>query len=55
MIVNIPLPCPECGGRMYSVGYQATIKILKNRTWHVCKECDFERDTEDFKRALFCV
>lgn len=55
MITDIPLPCPQCGGRMFSVGYQATLKILKNRTWHVCKECDFEQDAEVFKRALFCV
>ena len=37
---------------MYSAGYHSSLRILKSRTWHVCKNGDFERDTEDFKKTL---
>jgi len=53
MKIDIPLLCPKCGGKMYSTGYQWF--ILKSRTWHVCKNCNFERDTEDFKKTLWCA
>lgn len=55
MKIDIPLPCPDCGGKMYSVGYDATLRILKNRTWHVCKECRFTRNVEEFKKTLCCA
>ena len=52
---DIPIPCPRCGGKMYSIGYNAPLKLLKPRSWQVCKECHFERSTEDFKKTLFCA
>ena len=52
---RIPLPCPSCGGKMYSVSYEASFTILKKRSWQVCKECDFERDSEDFKKSICCT
>lgn len=55
MKIDIPLSCPSCGGKMYSVRYAAPLKILKERSWHVCKECDFERSAEDFKKAICCA
>ncbi len=55
MKVDIPIPCPLCGGKMYSVGYNPPLKLLKNRTWQVCKECHFERTTDEFKKALCCA
>ncbi|MGQ0605652.1 MAG: hypothetical protein ACT4OD_01685 [Candidatus Nitrosotenuis sp.] len=55
MKINIPLSCPACGGKMYSVGYDTPLKILKARTWHVCKECKFSRSVEDFKKSLCCA
>jgi len=55
MNVEIPIPCPSCGGKMYSTGYDAPLKILKARTWQICKECGFERSTEEFKKLLCCA
>lgn len=55
MKIDIPLSCPKCGGRMYSIGYEATLKILRPRIWHVCKQCEFSRDVEDFKRTICCA
>ena len=55
MKIDIPIPCPRCGGKMYSVGYDSTLKLLKNRTWQVCKECHFERTTDEFKKSICCA
>jgi hypothetical protein len=55
MKIDIPLPCPSCGGKMYSVSYEASFTILKKRSWQVCKECDFERNSEDFKKLICCI
>ncbi|MDH3191812.1 MAG: hypothetical protein OEM18_03905 [Nitrosopumilus sp.] len=55
MQIDIPLPCPSCGGKMYSVSYETSLSILKKRIWHVCKECDFERNSEDFKKSICCA
>jgi len=55
MKIDIPLQCPSCGGKMYSVSYDASFSILKKRSWQVCKECNFERDSESFKKAICCV
>jgi hypothetical protein len=55
MKIDIPLSCPACGGKMYSVGYDAPLKILKPRTWQVCKDCKFSRSVEDFKKSLCCA
>ncbi len=55
MKIDIPIPCPSCGGKMYSVGYDTTLKLLKNRTWQVCKECNFERTTDEFKKSICCA
>ncbi len=55
MNVKIPIPCPSCGGKMYSVSYEAPLKILKHRSWQVCRECGFERNSEEFKKLLCCA
>ena len=55
MNVNIPIPCPSCGGKMYSAGYEAPLKILKNRSWQICRECGFQRTTDEFKKLLCCA
>ena len=47
--------CPKCDGKMYSVSYDATLSILKNRSWQICKECNFERNTEEFKKSICCA
>jgi C4-type Zn-finger protein len=53
--IDIPLSCPSCGGKMYSVSYESVLPDLKKRSWQVCKECNFERNSEDFKKSIFCV
>jgi C4-type Zn-finger protein len=55
MQIDIPLPCPSCGGKMYSVSYESTLSILKKRSWQVCKECSFERNSEEFKKSICCA
>ena len=55
MKIDIPLPCPSCGGERYSASYDAAFSILKKRSWQACKECDFGRDSEDFKKTLCCA
>jgi len=55
MQIDIPLPCPLCDGKMYSVSYDTSLPALKKRSWQVCKECNFERDSEDFKKSICCV
>ena len=55
MKIDIPVQCPKCLGRMYSVFYDCTLNILKRRTWHICKQCGYERDVEQFKRELLTV
>ena len=55
MEIDIPIPCPSCGGKMFSSAYDAPLKILKARSWQVCKECGFQRSTEEFKKVLCCA
>lgn len=52
MKIDIPLSCPKCGGRMYSVSHDTVLPLLKRRTWQVCKECNFERSSDDFKKSI---
>jgi len=54
MNIDIPIPCPTCDGKMYSAAYESQLKILKARSWQVCKECGFERSADDFKKSLYC-
>jgi len=49
MKVDIPLPCPNCGGQMYSVFQDNTTKA-----WQICKECDYEQPAEKFKKSICC-
>lgn len=55
MKIDIPLPCPSCGGKMYSISYESKFPILNKRSWQICKECSFERDSEDFKKSICCA
>ena len=55
MQIDIPLSCPSCDGKMYSVSYESALPILKKRSWQICKECSFERNSEDFKKSVCCV
>jgi len=55
MEIDIPISCPSCNGKMYAICYETTISVLKRRSWQVCKECGFERNTDDFKKSICCV
>ena len=52
--IDIPIPCPNCGGKMYSTSHDSILPILKRRSWHVCKECNYEQDVEKFKNSICC-
>ena len=53
--IPILLSCPKCYGKMVAIRYVPVLKVLKDRGWHVCKECDFQRSTDEFKETLFTV
>ena len=53
--VKIPIPCPDCGGKMLATRYIISLRILKERGWQVCTECSFERSVDDFKKELFTI
>lgn len=55
MKIDIPSPCPKCGEKMYSISYESVFSILNKRSWQVCKKCDFEQNTEDFKKSICCA
>ncbi|CAD6518032.1 conserved hypothetical protein [metagenome] len=40
---------------MCSISYETALSILKKRSWQVCKECNFERNSEDFKKSICCA
>ncbi|MFI5416437.1 MAG: hypothetical protein ACHQW9_00090 [Nitrososphaerales archaeon] len=50
--MSIPLNCPNCNGKLVLVFYEVLLNILKKRSWHVCQNCDFERDAEKYKREM---
>jgi hypothetical protein len=48
--------CPSCeGNNLYLTKYDAPLKILKERSWLICKDCDYQIQTEEYKKTLFCV
>jgi len=51
----IPVSCPKCFGKLVAVRYDPSLKILKERGWHICTQCDFQMSTDEFKEALFTV
>lgn len=53
--MSIPIPCPKCGGKMNVIRYDAALNFLKQRSWHVCRECDYQRNIDDFKKALLTI
>lgn len=55
MKINIPVKCKKCGGKMYCVSYETPLKILRARSWHVCKSCNYSQSVDDFKRGLLTI
>jgi len=51
----IPVFCPKCFGKLVTVRYDTSLKILKEREWHICTQYDFQRNPNEFKEALFTV
>lgn len=51
----IPISCPNCSGKMVAIQYETSLKILRSRSWQVCKECNFQRSADDFKKSLLTV
>jgi len=47
MQIDIPLQCPSYDGKMYSISYESAFSILKKRSWQICKECNFERNSKN--------
>ena len=52
MNIDVPIPCPRCGGSMYSTSYDTVLSVLKRRVWHICKECNYEADVDVFKSEI---
>ena len=52
MILDVPLKCPKCNGKMYCIAYDVVLKVLRKRDWHVCKVCNYSRSVDDFKKEL---
>ena len=43
--------CPSCeGNKLFLTKYDAPLKILKERSWLICKECDYQIQTEEYKK-----
>jgi len=51
----IPISCPKCGGEMIIISYDPMWKVLKERSWQICRKCSFERSADDFKKELLTV
>lgn len=53
---QIFVTCPSCDGkRAYFVKYDTLLKVLKDRSWLICEDCDYEIPMKEFKKSLFCV
>lgn len=53
--IEIPRACPNCDGKMKAIQYDAPLKILGSRTWHICTKCNYEQQIGDFKKELMSV
>ncbi len=52
---SIPLSCPKCESEMIVVKYNDPSLIFDEHSIQTCKECDYQIQTEDFKRGLLTV
>ena len=56
IVMDIPDPCPNCGGKMYSIfDPNNSFFHIKQRTWRFCKSCSFRESAENFKMRLCSV
>jgi len=52
---SIPLLCPKCEGKMIVVKYNDPSQIFDEHSVQTCKECDYQIQTDDFKKQLLTV
>ncbi len=52
---SIPLSCPKCEGKMIAVKYHEPSLIFDKHSVQMCKECDYQIQTDDFKKQLLTV
>ncbi|MCH6570980.1 MAG: hypothetical protein IH780_00185 [Thaumarchaeota archaeon] len=52
---SIPLSCPKCESKMIAVKYHDPSLIFDEHSVQTCKECDYQIQTEDFKKQLLTV
>jgi len=49
-------PCPSCNGEnLFYTKYEAPLKVLKDRSWLLCKDCEYQIEMEEWKKSLYCV
>ena len=53
--VQIPIPCPKCFGKLVCIKYNPSLKLLRDRSWQLCRKCGFQRTTDEFKEELLTV
>jgi len=45
--MQLVIPCPNCGGNNYeSQQYKVTFAILKDRVWHICRDCGYQKQLD---------
>ena len=52
---QVPIPCPKCFNKLVCIRYDPQIKLLKDRIWHLCRNCGFQRSTDEFKKELLVI
>ncbi len=52
---SIPLSCPKCEGKMIAVKFGDPSQLFDKHGVQICKECDYQIQTDDFKKQLFTV
>lgn len=50
--IDTPLPCHSRMRKLYSICRELSFNILKKKRWQVCKEHDFERNIDGFKKTI---
>ena len=46
-----PTVCPYCGARgVRTAGYDAPLRILRQRKWYYCSRCGWEAEADQYAR-----